>query len=190
MSEKAKMLRGEPYNSRDPELIERYHRARALMGEYNGLDSRETEKRAALLHDLLGGVGVGVWVEAPFYCDYGENIFIGDYTFVNMNCLFQDNHTIHIGSDGLIGPGVHIYTAQHPLTAEARIRRGEYGSTYLTYSLPVRIGDCVWIGGQTVILPGVTIGNNVTIGAGSVVTKDLPDNVLAVGNPCRVVRAL
>lgn len=191
MSEKAKMLRGEPYNSRDPELLARYHHARALMQAYNSLNSRAMTERRALLSEWLGSVGEGVWIEAPFYCDYGEHICIGARTFVNMNCHFLDNNHIHIGADGLIGPGVHIYTAQHPLAPAERIRPvGGSEAPYLTYSQPVSIGDRVWIGGQTVILPGVRIGHGVTIGAGSVVTKDLPDAVVAVGNPCRVVRQL
>jgi len=191
VTEKAKMLRGLPYDSRDPELIERYHTARALLQQYNQLNSRNMEKRAQILQALLGQKGEGVWIEAPFFCDYGEYIFIGANTFVNTNCMFLDNNEIRIGKNGLIGPFVQIYTASHPLQASDRILQNKMeGATYLTSSQPVTIGENTWVGGNTVIMPGVTIGDNVTIGASSLVTKDVPSNVLAFGNPCQVVRAL
>ncbi|MEN7551535.1 sugar O-acetyltransferase [Rapidithrix thailandica] len=193
MTEKQKMLKGEVYNSRDPELIEVYHKARQLMQAYNQLDSRNMEKREALLKELLEKVEQGVWIEAPFYCDYGEHISIGKNTFVNTNCMFLDNNKITIGDNVLIGPYVQIYTAGHPLKAEKRIRHeeaGEENASYLTFTKPVSIGNNSWVGGNTVIMPGVRIGQNVTIGAGSVVTKDIPDDVLAFGNPCKVIRAL
>lgn len=190
--EREKMLRGEYYNPRDPALIQQYHRARRLLREYNLLESTAMERRREILEALLGGVGPGVWIEAPFFCDYGENIFIGENTFVNINCMFLDDNTITIGKNGLIAPYVQIYTAVHPLQASERIVEApaEGEPVYRTRTLPVTIGDNAWIGGNSVILPGVTIGHNVTIGAGSVVTKDVPDNVLAFGNPCRVVRGL
>ena len=192
MTEKEKMLRGEYYHSRDEELLETYHRARVLLSRYNQISSRDTESRTALLQDLLGGVGVHLWIEAPFFCDYGENIYLGDNTFLNMNCVLLDSNRISIGKNALLGPHVQIYTVSHPLKATERIipSQEDGQTTYLSSSQPVNIGDQVWIGGNTIILPGVTIGNNVTIGAGSVVTKDLPDNVLALGNPCRVIRSL
>ncbi len=184
------MLAGENYNSRDPELLGMYHRARKLLKEYNNLDSEKLADRGRILGELLGHAGPGVWIEAPFYCDYGENISIGAGTFINVNCVFLDNNKITIGTNGLVGPAVQIYTAAHPLKASERIVEDDGGSRYLTSAKPVAIGDNVWIGGNTVIFPGVTIGNNVTIGAGSVVTKDIPDNVLAYGNPCVVKREL
>ena len=184
------MLHGEPYDSRDPELLSLYHRARKLMQAYNSLDSELLEKRQELLSDMLGSVGQGVWIEAPFFCDYGKHISIGENTFVNVNCMFLDNNTIHIGKNGLIAPYVQIYTASHPLRASERIVEEQGASRYLTTTKPVHIGDNVWIGGNSVIFPGVTIGDNVTIGAGSVVNKDVPSNVLAVGNPCKVVKEL
>lgn len=193
LTEKEKMLCGAYYNSRNPELIELYHRARSLLNEYNRLDSRDITSREEILTKLLGARGTGVWIEAPFYCDYGENIFIGDHTFVNTNCIFLDNNLIRIGRNGLIAPYVQIYTATHPLKASERIipnHEAKQTGPYLTASRPVIIGDQVWIGGNTVIMPGVTIGDNVTIGAGSVVTKDIPGNVLAFGNPCKVIRNL
>ncbi|HMQ49068.1 MAG TPA: sugar O-acetyltransferase [Saprospiraceae bacterium] len=190
MTEKQKMLAGLPYHSRDPELIAMYHRARALMQAYNQLDSRDLEQRKFLLEQLLGRAGKNTWIEAPFFCDYGENIFIGDDSFINCNCIFIDNNRITIGKNALIAPQVQIYTATHPLKAEERIQSSAHGSAYLTQTQAVSIGDDVWIGGNTIIFPGVSIGNKVTIGAGSVVTNSIPDGVLAYGNPCRVVREL
>lgn len=185
-----KMLDGEAYDSRDAELLELYHRARALILAYNTCDSRDTDQRKNLLSKLLGKVEKGVWIETPFFCDYGVNIEIGENTFVNTNCMFLDDNIIRIGKNGLIAPYVQIYTASHPLKAAQRIYQEGESTRYHTFTKPVIIGDNVWIGGNTVIFPGVTIGNNVTIGAGSVVTKNLPDDVLAFGNPCRVVRLL
>ncbi len=190
MTEKEKMLTGAFYNSRDPELIAMYHHARKLTKEYNDTDSGQTERRDAILMSLLAFKGAGVWIDPPFFCDYGENISIGGNTFINTNCIFLDTNKITIGKNGLIAPYVQIYTATHPLKASERIIENETGSVYLTATKPVTIGNNVWIGGNAIICPGVTIGNNVTIGAGSVVTKDVPDNVLAFGNPCKAVNGL
>ncbi len=189
-TEKQKMLSGEFYSSRDPELLEMYHKARRLILLYNASDSKDSDGRKQILSDLLGEVDDGVWIEAPFFCDYGVNISIGEGTFVNTNCMFLDDNTITIGKNGLIAPYVQIYTALHPLQASERIHKIQGGSTYKTSTKPVRIGDNVWIGGNTVIMPGVTIGDNVTLGAGSVVTKDIPDNKLAFGNPCKIIKDL
>jgi maltose O-acetyltransferase len=190
MTEKEKMLQGENYNSRDPELIGMYHRARKLIKKYNNLDSEMLEARNQTLGELLGFKGKDIWIEAPFYCDYGVNIFIGENTFINTNCMFLDNHTITIGKNGLIAPYVQIYTASHPIKASERILKHPSGTRYLTSAKPVDIGNNVWIGGNAIIGPGVSIGDNVTIGAGSVVTCDIPDDSLAIGNPCKVVRHL
>lgn len=190
MTEKEKMLQGVFYDSRDPELIKIYHKARGLLKEYNNLDSESTHKRAQILNELFDYTGSGVWIETPFFCDYGENISVGENTFINTNCMFLDNNKITIGRNGLIAPYVQIYTATHPLKASERIIKEENTTQYLTSTKPVKIGDNVWIGGNSIIFPGVSIGNNVTIGAGSVVTKDIPDNVLAFGNPCKVIREL
>ena len=190
MTEKQKMLKGEYYDSRDPELIKMYHTARKLVGEYNNLDSELLHERERILSALFERKGEGVWIETPFFCDYGENISIGENTFINTNCMFLDNNKITIGKNGLIAPFVQIYTATHPLKASERIIGKPNESRYLTSAKPVTIGDNVWIGGNSVIFPGVTIGDNVTIGAGSVVTKDIPTNVLAFGNPCKVKKQL
>ena len=190
MTEKEKMLNSDFYNSRDSELIRMYHRARKLLKVYNNLDSKLITKRAQILNELLGFVGDGVWIEAPFFCDYGENISIGKNTFINTNCMFLDNNKISIGENGLIAPYVQIYTASHPLKASERIIKNGMHSKYLTCANPVELGDNVWIGGNSIICPGVIIGNNVTIGAGSVVNKNIPDDVLALGNPCKVIKRL
>lgn len=191
MTEKEKMLSGQNYDSRDSELIDQYHRARKLFQEFNRLESTEINRRNELLSQLFKYKGSGVWIEAPFFCDYGEHISIGENTFVNANCFFLDNNTITIGKNGLIGPYVQIYTALHPLKASERIiKNKEKGTSYLTATLPVFVGDSVWIGGNSVLMPGVSIGDNTTIGAGSVVTKNIPENVLAFGNPCKVIREL
>ncbi|GAB3227235.1 sugar O-acetyltransferase [Algoriphagus aestuariicola] len=185
-----KMLAGEVYDTRDPELLILYHHARRLTLEYNNSDSTDRENRDRILSELLGRKGEGVWVESPFYCDFGKNIEIGENTFVNVNCMFLDDNLIRIGRNGLIAPYVQIFTATHPLKASERIYMDGESTRYHTATKPVIIGDNVWIGGNAVICPGVTIGNNVTIGAGSVVTKDIPNDVLAFGNPCKVIKSL
>ena len=188
------MLNGEYYNSRDPELLALYHRARKLINRYNDLDSEDLDERRLILDDMLGHCAEGVWIEAPFYCDYGANISIGQDTFINMNCFLLDNGKITIGKNVLIGPSVQIYTASHPLRASERVisikERKKGMATYKTKTSPVTIGDNVWIGGNVSILPGITIGNNSVIGAGSIVNHSIPRDVLALGNPCKVVKLL
>jgi maltose O-acetyltransferase len=193
-TERDRMLAGEFYNSRDPELLDTAHRARCLLAEYNASPSSDGEGRLALLRQLLGAVGDGVWIEPPFFCDYGPQIAIGAHTFVNVNCVFLDSAAITIGEKVLLGPGVQLLTAFHPLHASERLpanwtpASGE--SPYRTQAAPIRIGDNVWIGAGTLVMPGVSIGDNSTIGAGSLVTKDIPANVLAFGQPCQVQRDL
>ncbi len=193
-SAKEKMRAGEVYNSRDPELLALHHRARALMAAFNTTASTEPERRRELLEQLLGAAGANVWIEAPFYCDYGEHIALGANSFVNVNCVFLDCNRIQIGENALIGPGVHIYTAHHPLRAAERVIDGWTPASgtapYRTQAAPVRIGRNVWVGGASQVMPGVTIGDNVTVGAGSLVTEDLPSDVLAVGRPCKPIRSL
>lgn len=190
-TEKEKMLAGEPYDSRDPELIARYHLARQLLRRFAESDSADPMARQEVLARLLGRVGRNVWIEPPFFCDYGENILIGDEVFINYNCVLLDDNLIEIGNRALIGPAAQIYTATHPLSVvERQMVRPDGTSGYVTSSKPVRIGNNAWIGGAAIILPGVEIGDNSTIGAGSVVTRSVPANCFAAGNPCRVIRQI
>tara|TARA_E500000178_G_scaffold303537_1_gene313782 strand:+ start:1594 stop:2157 length:564 start_codon:yes stop_codon:yes gene_type:complete len=187
MTEKEKMLSGQSYYARDPELIMLHKECRKSLKELNSITSDNVKNRFSILENLLGKIDDGVWIESPFYCDYGTNISIGKNTFINFNCVFIDNNKIEIGSNVLIGPGVHFYTPSHPLKHDERIKlNGEY----ITSALPVKVGNNVWIGGNSTICQGVTIGNNSTIGAGSLVLKDIPDGVLAHGNPCKVIKKL
>jgi len=191
-TEREKMLLGEPYNPGDAALLARWHEAKRLTQLYNQTPSTDRATLMAILGELLGSHGNGLWITAPFFVDYGENIHFGDNCEVNCNCVFLDCNTITIGKNALIAPAVQIYTAFHPIKAAERfpdIPAGDFAFCK-TQSAPVVIGDNVWIGGGSIVLPGVRIGNNVTIGAGSVVTKDIPDNCLALGSPCRVVRSI
>ena len=192
MTELEKMLAGEHYDWRDPELSSIQNRGKKLMTAYNRLEFGEWEAGLDILRDLLGSVGENIVVNAPFFIDYGKFIHIGDNTEINMNCVFLDCNRITIGRNVMIAPGVHIYTVFHPLKASERyiLPPGEKVPMALGLTAPVTIGDDVWIGGNTVVLPGVTIGRGSVIGAGSVVTKSIPENVLALGNPCRVVRLI
>lgn len=176
-----------------PETLERIARTRALRQEYDHSDYRDTEKRAAILREMLGGLGDNVAIDTPFHCDLGKNIFLGSDVIINMNCTFVDDRTITVGNRVLIASDVQICTASHPILPQERLVDGrrEKGTTFFrTWAKPVVIKDGVWIGAKTVILPGVTIGENAVIGAGSVVNKDIPANCVAVGNPCRVIRRL
>jgi maltose O-acetyltransferase len=193
-TERERMLAGEFYDSRDPELLALAGRARALLARFNASAAADGPDRRALLDQLLGTAGSGVWIEPPFFCDYGAHITIGAGTFLNVNCVLLDSAEIRIGEDGLLGPGVQLLTAHHPLRAADRLTPGrnreDPRSPYRTRASPIRIGDRVWLGAGTIVLPGVTIGDNVTIGAGSLVTEDVPPDVLAFGHPCRVQRTL
>ena len=182
MTEREKMLRGELYDYSDPELAGARLRARRLVRALNASED-DSGERARIAGELFGRIGAGSAIESPFQCDYGSNIQIGERVFVNYGCVILDSALVAIGDHVQLGPGVHIYTVNHPLDAIARRSTVEYGR-------PVRIGDDVWIGGSTVICPGVSIGDRSVIGAGSVVTRDVPKDVLAVGNPCRVIRSL
>jgi maltose O-acetyltransferase len=186
LTEKEKMLAGELYDCAHPDLINRWHKAKQLQQEYNNTLSDNVKQLNKILDELLGSRGSNVWISAPFFVDYGENIHIGNHVEINMNCVFLDCNTIHIGHNSGIAPGVHIYTVFHPIKASERLAPNSH--FWKSQSLPVVIGENVWIGGHSTILPGVTIGNNTTIGAGSVVTKSIPANVLAFGNPCRVIK--
>lgn len=191
MTEREKMLAGQLYDSGDPELLARWHRAKDLMRDYNRTDSADLAEKERILDALLGGRGTNLWITAPFFVDYGNNIYFGNNCEVNMNCIFLDANIIRIGDNALIAPNVQIYTAFHPTNARARFGEPRADGSFpfcKTQTAPVIIGDDVWIGGGVIIGPGVTIGDNVVIGAGSVVTRDIPGNSIAFGSPCRVVR--
>lgn len=186
------MLAGEPYNAGDSELLERWHLAKELTSQYNAAGSRDKDLLDSLLDRLLGSRGKRTWIAAPFFVDYGENIHLGEGVEVNMNCVFLDCNTITIGDYSGLGPGVHIYAVGHPVRPQERLSRSEDDSFafWTGITAPVTIGRNVWVGGGSIILPGISIGDNTTIGAGSVVTKSIPPNVLAAGNPCRVIREI
>lgn len=181
--QKAKMLAGEFYMASDPELSSEHLRAQAILTKFNATSADAGDERRLLLTELFERFGEGTVLKPTLRCDYGYNISIGARTFVNFDCVLLDCNRITIGDEVQIAPGVHIYTATHPLEAEAR-RSGR------EYALPVSIGDGAWLGGGAIVCPGVTIGANTVVGAGSVVTRDLPANVVAAGNPCRVIRQL
>ncbi|AUM94799.1 TPA: sugar O-acetyltransferase [Clostridium botulinum] len=191
MTEREKMLAGELYDCGDIELLSQWHRAKNLVRDYNQTNSKNLEEKNRILTELLGGRGANLWITAPFFVDYGDNIYFGNNCKVNMNCTFLDDNKIIIGNNALIAPNVQIYTAFHPTNAQERFGEAREDGSFefcKTQTAPVVIGNNVWIGGGVIIMPGVTIGDNVVIGAGSVVTKDIPSNKIAYGNPCRVVR--
>jgi maltose O-acetyltransferase len=182
-TEKEKMLAGDLYDALDKQLSDERLRTRLLIKQLNDTREDETENRTEILKQLIPNAGPGLWLQPPFYCDYGSNIFIGEKVFFNFNCVALDVTYITIGSRTLFGPNVQLYTATHPIDYKER-------ATGLEYAKPIKIGEDVWIGGSVVVCPGVTIGDRSVIGAGSVVTKDIPGDVFAAGNPCRVIRAL
>jgi maltose O-acetyltransferase len=181
-TEREKMLAGELYDPFDPELATGRERARDLCQDLNATREGEPETRRRILRELFGAGGDTVWMQPPFYCDYGANIELGERVFFNFNCVVLDVCRVRIGDYTLFGPGVQILTPVHPMNAELR-RREEYGK-------PIDIGADVWVGGGALILPGVRIGSRAVIGAGSVVTRDVPDGMFAAGNPCRVIREI
>lgn len=175
----------------DTNALKQIARARELTQEYYFTGYDDTEKRVAILHKLLGGMGENVAIDVPFHCDYGRNIFLGSDVIINMNCTFVDNKPIVIGNRVLIASNVQIYTSSHPVLPQERLVLNwkERNTTFFrTYARMVEIKDNVWIGGGSILLPGVVIGANSVIGAGSVVTRSIPANCVAVGNPCRVIR--
>ncbi len=182
-TEKQKSLNGDLYSAFDPQLIEEREYCRLLLQKYNNTGPDELDLRKEILQNLLGKSGNELEIETPFFCDYGSNIILGEKVYLNANCVVLDVARVEIGDGVLIGPNVQIYTATHPLNWKKRDKG-------LENAKPVFIGSHVWIGGAAIILPGVSIGDRSVIGAGSVVTKDVPSDVLAVGNPCRVIRHL
>ena len=184
MTEKDKMLAGEVYSAVDPQLVEELTEVKEIIHDYNLLRPSEKHVARKILKGLLGHIADDeILIIQPFFCDYGKQISVGRRFFANFNFTVLDEAPVAIGDDCFIGPNVSIYTACHSTDPMERNTRREWAE-------PVRIGNNVWIGGSVTILPGVTIGDNVTIGAGSVVTKDIPSNVVAVGNPCRVIKRL
>ena len=181
-SEKDKMLAGELYDPLDSELIRARERARDLCQDLNATRERDQEARRSILMQLFGKGGESVWMQPPFFCDYGSNIRLGERVFFNFNCVVLDVCLVEIGDFTMFGPAVQIYTATHPMNAELR-RKQEYAK-------PIRIGADVWVGGGAILCPGVQVGSKTVIGAGSVVTRDIPSGVFAAGNPCRVIREI
>lgn len=177
------MLAGELYNALDEELSDERMRARLLLQKFNNTREDQAVERNRILEELIPNKEPDLWIQPPFYCDYGTNLKIGEKVFFNFNCVVLDVMPVNIGSRTLFGPNVQIYTATHPMNFRER-------ASGLEYAKPVTIGEDVWVGGSAVICPGVIIGDRAVIGAGSVVTKDIPADVFAAGNTCRVVRSL
>lgn len=183
MTEFEKMISEKPYNSRDPSCKNKFLSNKKKLYKFNNLSPLNWKKSKKILKTILGETKENLTIEQPFHCDYGINIEVGNNFFANYNLVILDVAKVIIGENVLIAPNVAIYTARHPVSAEIRNSGEEYG-------IGVTIGNNVWIGGNSVILPGCHIGDNTVIGAGSVVTKDIPNNVIAAGNPCKVIRTI
>ena len=183
MNQKERMLNELPYQAWKDGLSEERKENKRKVYRYNKLSLDEEKEQDRLIREIVGKCGETIWVEQPFHCDYGYNIEVGNNVYSNYNLTILDVGKVIIGENVMIAPNVSLYTAGHPLHPDARNSGYEYG-------IGITIGDNVWIGGNTVVNPGVHIGNNVVIGSGSVVTKDIPDNALAAGNPCKVIRFL
>jgi len=183
MSEREKMISGAVYEPFCEELERDRNRAKELCMKYNSLLPNQKEEKQKLLKELLGNAGQDSVIEPDFFCDYGYNIELNGFVYINHNSVFLDCAKIKIGADTFIGPNCGLYTAIHPINAEERILGKESAK-------PITIGKKVWLGGNVVILPGVSIGDGAVIGAGAVVTKDIPENVVAVGNPCKVIKTI
>ncbi|TFD93261.1 sugar O-acetyltransferase [Cryobacterium lactosi] len=178
-----RMLAGDLYVADDPDLENAAHRAVRLAAEYQAAFATDAAAAGLILDDLIGDLGEGAFIKPPLFVDYGSHITVGAGTFINYNLTALDVATITIGKDCQLGPNVQLLTPTHPLAAQPRRDK-------LEAALPIVLGDNVWLGGGVIVLPGVSIGDNSVIGAGSVVTRDVPANVIAVGNPARVIRAL
>jgi acetyltransferase-like isoleucine patch superfamily enzyme len=181
--QKEKMISGRPYLAFDEELLKERQYAKGLIFQFNSLHPEKIDKRNEIIRKLFGKIRGTFFIEPPFRCDYGYNIEIGDNFYSNYNLIILDCARVLIGDNVMLGPNVGIYTAGHPLHHEIR-------NTLYEFALPISIGDNVWIGGNVVINPNINIGDNTVIGSGSVLTKDIPDNVIAAGNPCKVIREI
>lgn len=182
-TEKEKMLQGERYLASDPQLTKDREHARYWTRLLNQTHETEIEKRNHILRRLFGSTGANLYVEPTFRCDYGYNIHVGDNFYANFDCIILDVCEVRIGEHCFLGPGVHIYTATHPIDPKERAAGEEFGKR-------ITIGDNVWIGGRAIVNPGVSIGNNVIIGSGAVVTKDVPENAIVAGNPAKVIKRI
>jgi galactoside O-acetyltransferase len=182
-SEKEKSHSGELYKAFGEELLSERQEARKLISQFNALPPDEIEKRNLIIKKLFGKTGKSFFIEPPFRCDYGYNISIGENFYANFNCIVLDCVPVKIGNNVLFGPGVNIYTAGHPVHHELRSQEYEF-------ALPITIGDNVWIGGNSIVNPGISIGDNSVIGSGSMVTRNIPSNVIAAGNPCKILRKI
>jgi maltose O-acetyltransferase len=182
-SEREKMLANEPYIALDRELQQMYLRAQNLLDTFNRSTYPDIDIRRNVIQQLFGSIGTNFKIERPFYCDYGCHIYAQDNLYINFDCTILDGNKVYLGNNVLIAPKVQIYTAYHPIDPQQR-------NTGVEMAAAIEIGDNVWIGGGAIICPGVSIGSNTTIGAGSVVTKPIPANVVAAGNPCRVIRSI
>ena len=183
MNQKERMLAGLPYKAWLDGLSEERLDLRLKIHKFNSCSPDKKDEMKAMIKDIVGKCGKDIFIEPPFHCDYGKNIDVGENFYANFNCVILDVGKVKIGTNVMFAPNVSIYTAGHPIHPESRNSGYEYG-------IGITIGDNVWVGGSVVINPGVHIGNNVVIGSGSVVTKDIPDNVIAVGNPCRIIREI
>ena len=182
MTEKEKMLAGELYDANyNEELFKERQEAKEKCYEFNNLKPSDLKNREKLLKNLFGKTGEKIYIEPNFWCDYGYNISVGENFYMNHNCTILDAAKVEFGDNCFIAPNCGFYTAGHPVDYKLRNKGYEYAK-------PIKIGNNVWIGGNVIVLPGVTVGDNVTIGAGSIVTKDIPSNVVAYGNPCKVIR--
>lgn len=177
------MLAGEMYDPLDQQLVEERLRTRLLIKELNDTREDQTEERLRILNELIPRAGADLWLQPPFYCDYGSNMILGERVFFNFNCVVLDVTYVKIGSRTLFGPNVQIYTATHPMDYRERATGREFAKS-------IMIGEDVWVGGSAIVCPGVTIGDRTIIGAGSVVTRDIPSDVFAAGNPCKVIRKM
>jgi galactoside O-acetyltransferase len=180
MTEKEKMLTGKPFKP-DKEILDIYNFAQELIFDLNALRPSEIDKRNAIIKTVFGNIGNKFTIRRPFYCNFGHNISVGENFLANYNCIILDSAKITIGDNVMLAPNVRLFTAGHPISPELRD---------CCYAFPITIGNNVWIGGGAIVNPGITIGNNTIIGSGSVVTKDIPANVIAAGNPCRVIREI